>query len=86
MGPDIDLIRRINIWENMNLVGRRVAYRPKNVETNKMSGSGLAVLARPMGIKKTYRLMELIYIRYKLNMLFITVFYNISYIYIYIYI
>ena len=38
MGPDMVLIRRINIWENMNLVGRRVAYRPKNIDKIKCLG------------------------------------------------
>ena len=38
MGPDIDLIRRSEIRENMNLVGRRVAYRPENVEKIKCLG------------------------------------------------
>ena len=38
MGPVIDLIRRSEIRENMNLVGRRVAYRPNNIEKIKCLG------------------------------------------------
>ena len=38
MGPDIDLIRKSEIREHMNLVGRRVAYRPKNIAKIKCLG------------------------------------------------
>ena len=38
MGPVIDLMRRSEIRENMNLVGQWVAYRSKNIQKIKCLG------------------------------------------------
>ena len=67
MGPVIDLICRSEIQENVKLVGRRVAYRSKNIEQINVwdwSGSGLGVLGRSLGIKSAHILIKLIYITF----------------------
>ena len=85
MGPDIDLIRRSEIREKLNMVGGRVAHRPEKHQTNvwDWSGSGLGVFGTPLGIRNAYMFGKLLFLYiFKNCICFFTVSYSI-YIYIY---